>query len=64
MKSKYEIIYELFRIIDDIDTASDRFKEDSESFRKYVQKRQNDRWEHVDQKFIDELYEQFHPKGA
>ncbi len=60
--NKDQLIYELFRIIDDIDTAGDMFKENTEGYRKYVVKRQEQRWEHIKEDFVNKLYNVFHPK--
>ena len=40
-----QIIETLWQIIDDIDTASDIFKSDDYAYRKYVEKKQAQRWQ-------------------
>ena len=60
--NKDQLIYELFKIIDDIDTASDMFKDNYEGLSKYVYKKQQERWKHIKEDFVNKLYDVFHPK--
>ncbi len=62
MNELHKQIYELFRLLDDIDTAGDMFKEDHKGYRKYVEGKQKQRWYHINEKQVNELYERFYPK--
>ena len=42
--SKDKIVEFLWGLLDDIDTADDMFKENSEGYRKYAQNKQKQRW--------------------
>ena len=55
-------IYELWKLLDDIDTASDIFKEDYEAFAEHVYRIQRKRFEIVPESEVDILYDQFYPK--
>ena len=59
---KNKIIYELWKIIDDIDTASDKAKENDWVYRNYVEKKQKERFDVCSIKFIDALYDKYYDK--
>ena len=62
MNELHKQIYELFRLLDDIDTAGDMFKEDHIGYREYVEKKQKERWFFINEQEVNELYEEFYPK--
>ncbi len=62
MNELHKQIYELFRLLDDIDTAGDMFKEDHVGYREYVEMKQKERWFHINEQEVNELYEEFYPK--
>lgn len=53
-------IYELWKLIDDIDTATDMFKGDYEGFTKNTIRRIKQRFEIVPTAQLDELYDKFY----
>ena len=53
---KDRIIYELWKLLDNIDTLSDQCKDDYEGFNKLVYKEQQKRWKIIEEDFVDELY--------
>lgn len=55
-----KIIYELWKIIDDIDTASDMFKENYEYFAKSVYNKQQERWKILSGNDVEKLYDKYH----
>lgn len=58
--NKDKLIYELFKIIDDIDTISDIAKDDMDLYRSLVQSSVEERWKYITEKEIDVLYEKYH----
>jgi hypothetical protein len=50
-------VYELYKLIDDIDTALDMFKGDYEAFAKNTARRVKKRFEIVPNEEIDKLYD-------
>lgn len=62
MNELHKQIYELFRLLDDIDTAGDMYKEDHVGYRKYVERKQKQRWNFINEKQVNELYTEFYPK--
>jgi len=58
-KEKDEIIFKLWRILDDIDTASDMFKENYEGFAKSVYRKQQERWKVLSDNDIEKLYDKY-----
>ena len=60
---KEKAIYELWKIIDDIDTASDVAKNNDKFYRKLVEEYQAKRHQIVEEKYIDRLYEKYYGKG-
>jgi len=61
--NKDRIIYELWKIIDNIDTIGDAAKGDDKGYRKAVEREQRKRWEFLDEKEVDRLYDRYHPWG-
>ncbi len=61
MNELHKQIFELFRLLDDIDTAGDMFKEDHTGYREYVEKKQKERWFHINEQEVNELYTEFMP---
>lgn len=57
-----EIIYKLWRIIDDIDTVSDIAKGNDSWYRHRVEELQRKRWDVLDEKTVDEIYNKFYNK--
>ena len=56
---KDKIIFDLWKLLDEIDTASDMFKEDYESLSKYVYKKQRKRFDIIDINSVETLYNMF-----
>ncbi len=61
--NKDKIIYELWKLLDDIDTASDMLKDDAKHG-KYTQRRVLERHKIIGGKDIDTLYDKYHPKDV
>lgn len=60
---KDQIIYQLFKLLDDIDTMSDIAKDDDRFYRAKVEHLQAKRFLVLtDQKYIDQLYDKYYPK--
>jgi predicted nucleotide-binding protein len=57
---KDKIIYELWKIIDDIDTASDIAKGNDKAYRNMVEKKQEERWKHISEKRIGQLFDKYY----
>ncbi len=57
--NKVKKIYQLWRLLDNIDTASDVFKNDYEGFAKYVYKIQRQRWEILNENQVEKIYDKF-----
>ena len=55
------VIYELWKLLDDIDTISDMAKFDNALYRKLTTKKANKRWEVLSDSQVEELYRRFHP---
>lgn len=60
--NKNRIIYELWRMLDNIDTASDAYKDNYEELAKFTYREQRKRFNVVDEKSIDKLYEKYYNK--
>lgn len=58
------IVYELWKILDDIDTASDMVKGNDKAYREIVEKLQRKRWEILNEVVVDDLYNQYHSKES
>ncbi len=58
--SKNRQIYELWKLIDDIDTATDMFKGNYESFQKNTVQRIKKRFDIVPEKKIAKLYNKYY----
>jgi hypothetical protein len=54
------IAYQLWRILDNIDTAGDVAKDDDEAYRALVEKCQKKRWEVIDEREVQKLYDKFY----
>ena len=52
--------YELWKLLDDIDTASDMYKTSYEGLANFVYTHQQKRWNYLEQTEVDMLYEMFH----
>lgn len=52
--------FELWKILDDIDTASDMFKENYMSFAGFVYRHQQKRWDVLGEKQVDLLYSMYY----
>ena len=61
MQDKDRIIYELWKLLDDIDTASDMFARDYKGLAEYVYKIQQKRHGIVGEEQIDALYDRYYP---
>ena len=60
---KDRIIYDLFKLLDDIDTMGDIAKGDDTFYREKVEELQAKRFVALnDLKYIDELYNKYYPK--
>ena len=57
--NKSKIIYELWKLLDDIDTASDVFKENYHHLANYVYEQQRKRFNFISGKQIDKLYDKY-----
>ena len=57
---KNEIIFKLYKLLDDIDTASDMFKDDYEGLAKYVYRKQRERFDVVSQGLAKKLYDKYY----
>jgi len=55
-----KMIFELFKIIDDVDTISDIAKDNMILYRALVQSSIEERWKHIEEKYVDELYEKYY----
>lgn len=62
MTNKDKVIYELWRILDNIDTMGDIAKSDNAYYRRRVVELQNKRWDVIGELDIDELYEKYRPE--
>lgn len=51
--------YQLWRLLDHIDTTDDACREDDQLFRKQVMEIQKKRWSIIDEEQIDELFNRF-----
>jgi len=58
---KDKIIYELYKLLDDIDTGEDIFKSDKEGYSKYVHKKHKQRFDVVEDGYCEELYNKYYP---
>lgn len=57
---KNKQIFELWKLLDDIDTASDMFKDNYKSLTKYIFKIQQKRHSIVSNKKINKLYDKYY----
>jgi hypothetical protein len=57
---KEKIIYLLYKLLDNIDTASDMFKDDYKGLAKYVYKLQQKRHDVISKAYVNELYDRYH----
>lgn len=57
-----EKCYQLWRIIDNIDTASDVFKIDKDGLISYIQREQGRRWEYLTEAEVEQLYKSYYPQ--
>src|SRR5690554_5484374 len=55
-----ELIFHLWRIIDNIDTFGDMAKSDDKAFRAMTEREQKKRWSHTSEDFVDYLYSQYY----
>lgn len=62
--NKDELIFQLWRIIDNIDTFGDMAKSNDKAFRSLTEKEQRKRWEHASPEFIDHLYDKFYDRSG
>lgn len=60
IKDQDKKIYELYKLLDDIDTASDVFKGNHEGYTKFVNKWHNKRFEIIDEAASDRLYAEYY----
>lgn len=58
-----ELIFHLWRIIDNIDTFGDMAKSDDRSFRAMTEREQKKRWSYANQDFVDYLYDQYYDRS-
>ena len=61
LKDKDKIIYELWKLLDNIDTMSDMYKSNYQAFNEQVYIEQQKRWKLLSEKEVDELYTKYHP---
>lgn len=61
-EDKDRIIYELWKLLDNIDTASDIAKDNTTLYIGMVNSIQKQRWRIIEEDFVDELYDKYHPK--
>lgn len=59
-----ERVYALWKLLDDIDTASDICKGDDQCYRDRVHGLQEQRWDVVPEEDVDDLYDRFHQRQA
>lgn len=59
-EDKDRIIYELWKLLDNIDTFSDMYKDNYEGLSKAVYREQQKRWKIIEN--VDDLYDKYHPK--
>lgn len=59
---KDRIIYQLWKLLDDIDTLDDMSKDDDKGFRSSVYRIQQKRHGVLVQEQVDELYKVYHPE--
>jgi len=59
---KDRIIYELWKLLDNIDTASDIAGSNTALYIGMVRQIQKQRWRIIEEDFVDELYDKYHPK--
>ncbi len=60
MNELHKQIFELFRLLDNIDTGLDMFKDNYEGFQKYVINQVKRRWNYINEKQVNELYYKFY----
>ena len=58
---KDEMIYKLWKLLDDIDTLDDAAKDNDLAFRKGCYKVQRKRFDIVPQEYIDNLHDKYYP---
>lgn len=63
-KGSDQEVYQLWKLLDDIDTAGDLAKDDDALFRRLVQGYQQARWDHVSGARVEALYERFYGRTA
>ena len=56
-------VYKLWKLLDDIDTASDIFKGDYKGFSKYVYRKQQLRHDIISSEDIDKLYDKYYKRN-
>lgn len=61
---KDELIFHLWRIIDNIDTFGDMAKSDDQAFRAMTEREQKKRWSHTSEDFVDYLYSQYYGENS
>jgi hypothetical protein len=59
---KDKLIFNLWRIIDNIDTFGDMAKSNDEVFRSLTEKEQQKRWQFVDSHYIDLIYDKYYER--
>jgi hypothetical protein len=57
---KDRIIYQLWKILDDIDTISDIVKSDDKVYRRLVEEKQRLRFMCASSEYVDELYKKYY----
>ena len=55
-------LYQLLKIIDDIDTVGDFCKGDIVCYKNNIEKLQKTRWDVLDEAYVDKLYNKYYPK--
>jgi hypothetical protein len=59
--SKNKQIYELWKLIDDIDTATDAYKIDAAGFQRYTTRKIKERFIIVGNRKVEKLYNKYYP---
>lgn len=57
---KDRVIYQLWKIIDDIDTIGDVAKGNDKLYRKFVEQKQRSRFDVIPEPIIDQLYDKYY----
>lgn len=61
---KDELIFQLWRIIDNIDTFGDMAKSDDKAFRAMTEREQKKRWNYASSEYVDHIYTKYYDRSS